>query len=261
MNQDTHLSSSHQSTKIIQVNLDEFNIGEDSFKPMTKGLGFHQEQKKSSFKPLPKEIKPFGVTNTRSKITTVSEILSSNQMTKTSSHHIPTGLEAFYGTKGISSKQNQISDKNILEKKTDLVEEKIESKQIHATASVGAQFFAWIIDLLVIASFVVVTGALLVFASGIDFKIFARIVEIRDLIIFTITLFAIYYLLYFTILDLNASPGKTIMGIRLLKTDNKNVTVKNTFLRALVSLLSSVALFFPMLLDFQGRLSDTKLVQ
>jgi len=51
------------------------------------------------------------------------------------------------------------------------------------------------------------------------------------------------------------------MGIRLLKTDNTNVSVKNTFTRALVSLLSVVALFLPMLLDFQGRLSDTKVVK
>jgi uncharacterized RDD family membrane protein YckC len=62
------------------------------------------------------------------------------------------------------------------------------------------------------------------------------------------------------VLDLTGSPGKTIMGIRLLKLDNKEVTVKNTFTRSAVSLLSFIALFLPMVIDFQGRLSDTKTV-
>ena len=95
----------------------------------------------------------------------------------------------------------------------------------------------------------------------IQFQILSRLISTQDLIVFTSSIFSIYYLLYFTILDLSTSPGKTIMGIRLLRTDNKNVAVKNTFIRALISLVSSVALFLPMLLDFQGRLSDTKVVK
>ena len=51
------------------------------------------------------------------------------------------------------------------------------------------------------------------------------------------------------------------MGIRLLRTNDKNVEVKHTFTRALISLLSFVALFLPMVIDFQGRLSDTKVVK
>ena len=42
-------------------------------------------------------------------------------------------------------------------------------------ASVIAQFSAWIIDILVIASFVVLTAALLVGVSGIEYKTFAKI--------------------------------------------------------------------------------------
>jgi uncharacterized RDD family membrane protein YckC len=256
MNQDTHSLSSPKSAALIQVNLEEFNIGEDSFKPMTKGLGFHQDQKRSSFNPAPKEVKVFGTARTQPKAAVVLSSLSGSQAAKASAQHMPSGLEAFYGAKGNPGNQTQSFDT-----KLDQTSEKIVTKTIYKTASAGAQFVAWTIDLLVVASFVAVTGALLVFASGIQFQMFARLVSTQDLIVFTSAIFSIYYLLYFTILDLSASPGKTIMGIRLLKADNENVTVKNTFFRALISLLSSVALFLPMLLDFQGRLSETKLVK
>lgn len=256
MNQDTHSSSSEKPNN-FQVNLDEFNISEDSFKPMTKGLGFHHEQKRSTFKATPKEVKAFGSVRTPPKAATILNSLS-GQTAAATAQHMPTGLEAFYGAKGNPGNQNQ---QNVLEKKIEFKPESVEEKTKFKTAGSTLQFSAWLIDLLVVASFVAITGALLVFASGIQFQMFARLISTQDLIAFTTAIFSIYYLLYFTILDLTASPGKTILGIRLLRTDNSNVTVKNTFTRALVSLLSSVALFLPMLLDFQGRLSDTKVVK
>ena len=259
MNSENHSFSSPKNTNSLQVNLqvnlDEFHIDEDSFKPMTKGLGFHQEQKRNSFIPVPKEVKPFGAARSSARAATVLSPMS-GQTKAAAAGHMPTGLEAFYGAKGSAGNQT-----NILEKKMEFAEEKIEIKTQYKTAPVVTQFFAWIIDVLVIASFVAVTGALLVFASGIQFQMFARLISNQDLIAFTTAIFSIYYLLYFTILDLSASPGKTILGIRLLKTNNSNVSVKHTFTRALISLLSSVALFLPMLLDFQGRLSDTKVVK
>ena len=261
MNHDTHSFSSPKPTNPIQINLDEFNIDEDSFKPMTKGLGFHQEQKRTSFKPLPKEVKPFGTARTQPKASAVLSSMPGSQAAKVSASHMPTGLEAFYGAKGNPGNQNQIISQNDHEKKLELNDISVSNKVNYEAASIGIQFFAWIVDLLVVASFVAITGALLVFASGIQFQILVRLISTQDLMAFTSAIFSIYYLLYFTILDLSASPGKTIMGIRLLKTNNTNVTVKNTFTRALVSLLSSVALFLPMLLDFQGRLSDTKVVK
>ena len=259
MNQENLSSSSPKPISPIQVNLDEFNISEDSFKPMTKGLGFHQDQKRVTFKPAPKEVKAFGTTRTQPKASAVLSSMSGGQAALISAQHIPTGLEAFYGAKG--NPGNLVNEQNVLEKKLDIKETKSETKLVLKIAPTGAQFIAWLIDLLVVASFVAVTGALLVLASGIQFHVFIRLISERDLLIFSAAIFSIYYLLYFTILDLSSSPGKTIMGIRLLRADNKNVTVKNTFTRALVSLLSSVALFLPMLLDFQGRLSDSKVVK
>lgn len=254
MDQQQNLFSDTPKKTPISVNLDEFEISEESFKPVTKGLGFHNDQKRAAaFKPAPKEIKPFASslpkTNTHALL---NEISTTNKTT--SSKVVPSGLEAFYGAKpevvsNLETGPNPLFEKEIAElKKVQL-------------ASSTAQLFAWTIDLLLVSSFAFVTTLLLILVSGMSFQSFIRIVPAEDLIVFGSVLFSIYYLLYFTILDLSGTPGKTIFGIRLVRANDKQVEVKHTFTRAFISLLSFVALCLPMIIDFQGRLSDTKVVK
>lgn len=254
MNQENHSFSSLQVSKPIQVNLDEFQINEDTFKPMTKGLGFHQDLRRPAFKQTPKEKKNFS-----QNYAPVSQNISNSLGPKhVSTNHLPSGLEAFYG-----NKPSQELNKSI-DSKIELTQVSVDTvKDFSSTleAPMTSQFFAWIIDVGVIASFVALTGALLVLASGIEFSMYSRILPARDLILFSGAIFSIYYILYFTILDLGATPGKTILGIRLVTLAGKDLTVKHTLVRSLISLLSGIALFLPMLLDFQGRLSETKLVK
>jgi uncharacterized RDD family membrane protein YckC len=257
MNKEPH-SFSSKNTPPIQVDLDEFQISEDTFKPMTKGLGFHQDTKRPSFTPAPKETKSFG--SAKSPMNpTLNSLPTSMAQTKTAvNNQMPSGLEAFYGTK---PEPQNLFEKNIEKAAREEIKKENAVAAPMVKASMISQFFAWIIDVLVIASFVILTGALLVFASGININMYSRLISTQDAIVFGAAIFSIYYLLYFTILDLSASPGKTIFAIRLVKADGGEVSVKHTFGRALISLLSGVALFLPMLLDFQGRLSDTKVVK
>lgn len=256
MNQDHH-SFSSKGNKPIQVDLDEFQISEETFKPMTKGLGFHQDTKRPSFKPAPKEVKPFGSAKTpmNSTLSTLSATTTAKPTAQAS--HLPSGLEAFYG----ATQAPKTETPNLFEQAAKKEEVKAEKAVSKKAAPQSAQFLAWIIDVMVIASFVILTGVLLVWASGIEFNMYSRLISTQDLAIFGAAIFSIYYLLYFTILDLSATPGKTIFGIRLAKVNGGEVSVKHTFARALISLCSGIALFLPMLLDFQGRLSDTKVVK
>ena len=255
-----HNSTHSKITPPIKIDFDEFNISEDTFKPMTKGLGFHQDTKRPSFKPAPKEVKVFGSSKSTVK-KTLSSIPTSIGAPKSNhtANQMPSGLEAFYGSQPATQSDTQNLFEKPLHKNSEVKQDKAITTR--KAASQTTQFLAWIIDLLVIVSFVALTGALLVFASGIEFTMYSRLISPKDLGIFTSTIFAIYYLLYFTILELSATPGKTIFGIRLVTTSGKEVSVKHTFTRALISLFSGVALFLPMLLDFQGRLSDTKVVK
>ena len=252
MNQETNTLSSSKITPPIKIELDEFQISEDTFKPMTKGLGFHQDTKRTSFTPAPKEFKTFSSakSSVNSSLTPIGQVSKKNGV-----GHLPSGLEAFYGTAPAAAEASNLFERP--------VKEEIKSTKTATLKSApqALQFLAWTIDLLVIASFVALTGALLVFASGIEFSMYSKLISPQDLAMFTTAIFAIYYLLYFTILDLSATPGKTIFTIRLVKADGGDVSVKHTFTRAMISLFSGVALFLPMLLDFQGRLSDTKVVK
>ncbi len=256
MNHEQHSFSTSKKSQPLEVNLDEFMISEESFKPMTKGLGFHHDQKRPSFKPAPKEVKVFGAQSSaafKPNVTATLNTLNSSTMAKASAH-VPTGLEAFYGQ---SSTSSQAQNNLVIGQPEEVKPVKINYK----TAPLFTQFAAWITDLLVIASFVAITGALLVLASGIELKMYSRLISFKDLIAFSAAIFSIYYLLYFTILDLSASPGKTMMGLRVVRNDGKSLSVKYTFNRALISLLSAIALFLPLVLDFQGRLSETKVVK
>lgn len=225
--ENSFVSASSKKISSLQVNLDEFQIDEDVFKPMTKGLGFHQETRRSAF-------------------TTVANALPVN-----SSRSAPSGLEVFYGKSAISFPKEEKGEE----------EKQKEIKKRNQTAPHLLQFFAWFVDLFVILSFVALTFSFLILASRIEFSLLLRLLSPKDLAIFVSAIFSIYYLLYFTILDLTGSPGKTIFLLRLEKVDEGQLMMKHTFFRALVSLLSGVALFLPMLLDFQGRLSETRVVK
>lgn len=257
MEQQTSSFDKSKHSPII-ANFDDFSINEDSFKPVTKGLGFHPDQKRqTSFKASPKEMTNFKTQLATSAKPSAHKLLNdlSNTNKQTTSKVVPSGLEAFYGAQTnsmlTSSEVSQVLDSKIFE----------ENEVKIVTANSIPQFIAWTIDLSLVLSFAAITTTLLILVSGMSFQAFLSVIPVTDLVTFASVLFSIYYLMYFTVLDLSATPGKTIMGLRLLRSDNKNVSVKNTFSRSIVSLLSFIALFLPMVIDFQGRLSDTKVVQ
>jgi hypothetical protein len=73
--------------------------------------------------------------------------------------------------------------------------------------------------------------------------------------------FSIFYLSYFSILDLQSTPGKSLLNLHLLRENNKEVSLRDSFFRSVITLLSFVTLGLPCLIDFQGKLTDTKVVE
>lgn len=265
MNQEHHRESTSKKSKKFDLDFDDFQISEETFKPMTKGLGFHHETKKTAFKTAPREVKNFAapkspltspIAPVRTSESSVKSTMAPLAQTTANTAHVPSGLEAFYG----ATPKSQMATTQFFDEAKEKIAKK-ETQRDLKTAPMLSQFGAWVIDVFVIMAFVVLTAALLVFASGIELRMYSKLLSPNDLIIFATAMFSIYYLLYFTILDLGATPGKTIFGLKLVKTNGKNVAVKHAFFRALVSLISGVALFLPLLLDFQGRLTDTKVVE
>lgn len=243
MNQEEHSFSKTP----ISMSFDDFEISAESFKPVTKGLGFHQEQKKTTFKPMTHvKLETLRSTGPLNNISSDLEVKIKKQS--------PTGLEAFYGASSVTTFS---TSESLPEVKMGLTK----SDEIQLRASPLVQLLAWIVDLVIILGLVALTGTCLVLASGIDYGLMLKLVSRPDLLIFSSSVFAIYYILYFTILDLSATPGKIIFGIRLTGTDRNGFSVKNTFIRSVISLLSMMVFCLPMFLDFQGRLSDTKIIK
>lgn len=264
-NEQNHDHLSSVKSKAISINIpdfmDDLDIDESSFKPVTKGLGFHQEVKQKQYTPASViatklQHEPVKKNNEigRSIAKSFDEKKSLKNTVAGTSASTPKGaLAAFYG----EASTNMVSPINEAEKvETTLLSKKEIAKK--EDASMYAQFLAYIIDLALVASFTLATIAALVAVSRIDYKILLQLISTKDQAIFGSSLFIIYYLLYFTILDLNASPGKSLMGIRLYTVTGKTVSTKHTFGRALITFLSIAALTLPTLLDFQGRLSGTK---
>lgn len=266
----TSAKKSQKKSVETSVEIDDFQLSEESFKPMTKGLGFHHEPKKQAFKPAPQEAKPIVHTKSlptqgmptnaaraqKQSFVPMADLSKDNQ--KTTNNHIPSGLEAFYSTNN-SALANSASVESTFFEEKNKTSAKIGKK--YQSAPAVYQLSAYVIDILLICSFVIFTAALLVLASGIELSMYSRIISQQDLLVFAVAMFSIYYLLYFTILDASSTPGKTIFGLKLVKTDGRPVAVKDSFFRAIISLISGVALFLPLMLDFHGKLTDTKVVK
>ena len=132
-------------------------------------------------------------------------------------------------------------------------------------AEASLQFFGWLLDLLFVG--------IIASASIVGLGLFAHFFErtSMEMVVLTFSqmdgimgmgvLFAITYLLYFTYGDIGTSFGKKLLGVKLVAKSNRTLNSKMTFVRSLTTLLSLCLLGVPALLDFQGKLSDTKIVR
>lgn len=217
-----HLTGQEPSNKNIKFDYDEF-----SFRSVNQGLGFHQKTEN----PLRQQT-----------------IKSDKKFEK------------------IERPKEQIQKKQIIEVALPQViavaVEKKAALPLKKSPNLVDVFFAYTIDLALI------TGTFL-FSIGMMFLIASFMVEVESLGLLLTSSFlsvaaALYsgiYLIYFSILDVSGTPGKNIYKFKLVKATGNEATFKESFARALVCLLSAIAFFVPVFLDFHSKLSDSKNIQ
>ncbi len=210
-----------------------FNFDNIEFKAMTNGLGFHQDKKKNNFK---------------------------KSSVKSVSHH-PTIINPTENQVQRSSLDSFYKDRSSKKITSPIPAKYNDVKKEISSVGILVQFSAWVVDVFFISLFVALTFILFAITSGFQLKVVLELVTSFEIILFGLGMFSLYYLLFFSILDLSASPGKQLLGIKVESLNGKRVSLKNTTIRALVTLVSVFVLFFPLLLDFQGKISDTKLVK
>lgn len=222
------------------VNLDFDDSVEIEFRPITSGLGFHHDGRdrisyaKVQGQKARTQNVPVGLK--------FRPQLSAPQLPKGSS-----GLEAFYS-----------KNENVKKLECDFRENE---KKEYQDAGYLQRIFSHFIDLI----FVITLTALLPFgmfaASRIGLGQIISSLQSLEMITYGICFFTVLYFLYFSILDLGGTIGKALLGLKLVSTDQKNLTMRRTFFRSFISLCSLVLLGLPFLFDVTGKLSDTRVVK
>lgn len=237
---DTHTQdNTNQSGQVPSFDFDLDNL---EFKPINKGLGFHQKGKEKTQKRA--------TARTVNKTVARPARARNVQSTKAESNISRSSLDSFYNSEP-SERINKIDARIDIKSEPDVVSENF----------LGKAFAAWIIDLGIVAFFLFVTGLFLVLASGINLSLIETVLASNEIYAFGGLLFVFYYYLYFTILDVSGSPGKNTMSIKIVGQDTQPVRMKQLFVRTTVSLLSLPLLGLPLLIDAHGKMSRTKLVK
>lgn len=243
-------SNENKEAKEVVFN-SEFNLDDFDFKPLNEGLGFHHEERKNGILPQ---------SNKRNQHMSVSRDASSASRTTNlgvSNEGITrNGLESMNSLSAFYSESQTIEEAPKL-KVTDFPKKQ---KKIVVADSLS-QLTAWLIDVAAVTAISAGLLALFVVVSGLTFTQFYEVIGPNDLAIFGSVSFSIFYLSYFSILDLQATPGKSLMNVKLVREDSKAVLLKDSFLRAFITLISFVTLGLPCLIDFQGKLTDTKIAK
>lgn len=237
INETPNSSSENQEPIVFDFEENDFD-----FKPITKGLGFHKNKK---------EEKRSKVTPRKSATTSVI-----NNFTDSSPSANPgvanSELAAFYTDEA----------KRIIETPEVKKEIKKQTKSIKLQkAPMFNQVAGFVIDLVLVSMATGLTVALLILISGLEYNILVKSLGELEIAKYILSLFVIYFMSYFTILDVAGTVGKSMMGVKLVHVEGKKLKLKHTFIRSIVTLLGFVALGLPSILDFQGRLSETKLVK
>jgi len=248
MQNQTHESN---NKKNISFNIDEFDIESYDFKPVTKGLGFHGEKETTkSIKVSEVRLKANPTKPRTTSSTSIPGHLNNAPAAKPLGSSLMTGIDAIYNRDKVEKKE--------------IVINKVKSVKVSLkTPSYIELMSAYVLDLILVA---LVTMILFNAFYAIVFKeinIVASISFMKTSWDFFTVFFGLVYISYFTILGPIDSLGKKAFSIsqRDEKNLNERVSIKQSFLNALVSLFSIPLLFVPILFDFHSKISGIKSVK
>ncbi|PIK14431.1 MAG: hypothetical protein CES88_08800 [Halobacteriovorax sp. JY17] len=243
-------SSENKEVKEVVFN-SEFNFDDFDFKPLNEGLGFHHEERKNGILPQSnKRNQHISVSRDTSSASRTTNLGVSNEGITRNGLESMNSLSAFYSESQVVEEAPKLKASDFATKK----------KKVKSAAPI-LQFSAWLIDVVIVAAISAGLMSLFVLVSGLSFSKFYEIIGANDLAIFGSVSFSIFYLSYFSILDLQATPGKALLKLKLAREDGKSTLLKDSFLRAFITILSFVTLGLPCLIDFQGKLTDTKIIE
>lgn len=217
------------------------------FKPVTKGLGFHQQEKT--------EVKKFN------RVTPLEQVTRRDAQTQGSqpaSSVSKMDLSAFYNQS--AEMENSISLPQSL---NPVKVEQSSAKQIsYHQASAALRIVAAIIDYFSVILMTAVTVGGFALLLGKKLQPVMMQMPWYEFSFYLFVLYALFFLAYFTILDSQATIGKSIFGLQVIDAERgEKPSFIHSFQRALISLIAPLLLFLPFFLHWQDKVSETKVVQ
>jgi uncharacterized RDD family membrane protein YckC len=220
---------------------DEFSMDDFDFKPITSGLGFHQN-KTSEIKPIAPE-KPF---QTMSSPAPVQK--TQIQPLKPDMAVYQNDLSMFYGREAAQQAA------------TPLIEERVE--KVYKVAAKSHRVLAFVLDLLLITSVVGIMMTIMAHATDMDlmevWKTYPN--EITPLVV---SLFCGFYLMYFSVFEKSSSStlGKNLLGLRVVDLHNKEMNFMSLMLRSFITLVNFLTLGLFSYFDLQNKITSSKVIK
>ncbi len=240
---------SHNEKKPITLNLDEFDLDSFELKPINKGLGFHGDRvldkvviRKTGVTDI-----GFGRSEQSAPLLTGNKFLQ-NRPQEHASAGLMNGVEAIYGTKKEKIKVKRTVKENI--------------EPVLKEASYFNMITAFVIDL----SIIIFTTLLLLvsfYYIGFHQLTMEGFQEfILESFIYVGLIFALCFLSYFSLLEPVGTIGKRSLSLQVCQScSNGAVTIRQSFTRSFVTLLSLTLVGVPLILDFQSKLSGSRVIQ
>ena len=238
--------------KPISLNLDEFDLDSFELKPINKGLGFHEDQKRE--KSVTQSIKATSSSlrhTTKSSPSLAGNKFLQNTPQTVANNGLMSGVEAIYGSPQQKNKQN-ITKKVVKENFSANLKE---ANYLNIVTAFVIDTSIVLSTTLILFTFFYLLGFEILDITG--FRLF-----LMDSIAYVLLFFSLSFLSYFSLLEPVGTIGKRMLSLKVCQTNSSSsVNIRQSFVRSLVTLMSLSLAAVPLILDFQGKLSDSRVVQ
>lgn len=221
----------------VKAPVSDFDLDNFDFKPITSGLGFHQQTKT--------EVKPAFVETAIPK-----PVVAPKKVAAAPATLYQNDLSLFY------DHQTTQAPKPVME------EEKPEKQITYKTAGRLQRSFAYVLDLAVVGSLLTLTLTAMARAMDMDL-IEAWMAFPHDITPLALTLFCGFYLIYFSVMEKasGSTIGKNLMDLKVVSQVEESLGFSTLLLRSFISLLNFVSLGLFFWYDLQSKISQTRVVR
>lgn len=228
----TDFGGNNQSQRPIVIpELDELQ-----FKAIGEGLGFHQQEEKPRWKnPATRQSVPSSQHSTAPRSNTINAGLSREQ------------LGAIYQTPSTQVQKPAAATAKV--------------KTTVKSAGLPERFTAQLADTVIVTAGVAAMLTAMLWSAGVPMAQVKTLVTSMDVAPVIAILWLFAYVAYFTILETRQTPGKILMRLRVTDMQGEGLSLSRSLERTVFRTLSWLALGFPLLMNFHGRLSRTQVIR